>query len=161
MSHQQLYFLLLDFCWLYALLQGGPPERLGASVLALGSAVTVAALSSPALVYVSVESGVFVVDIACALAFVALALWANRYWPLWIAGLQLLGVSAHAVKLAYPDVIARAYAFVTVFWSYPMLLILAIGTYRHQQRLKKFGVDRSWSSSWRRSGPKPETGPTG
>jgi len=161
MSHKQLYFVLLDFCWLYTLLKGGPPERLGSSILALGSAVTVAALSSPAMVYMSVESGVFLVDVACAVAFVALALWANRYWPLWIAGLQLLGVSAHAVKLAYPDVIPRAYAFVTVFWSYPMLFILVMGTFRHQQRLAKFGVDRSWSSSWGRSGPRPENGPTG
>lgn len=113
------------------------------------------------MVYMSVESGVFLVDVACAVAFVALALWANRYWPLWIAGLQLLGVSAHAVKLAYPDVIPRAYAFVTVFWSYPMLLLIVLGTFRHQQRLTKFGADRSWSSSWGRSGRTREAGPTG
>ena len=53
-----------------------------------------------------------------------------------------------------------AYAFVLGFWGYLMLFILALGTWRHQQRLAKFGADRSWSTSWRRSGLRPEIGPT-
>jgi hypothetical protein len=160
MLEQKLYYTLLDVCWIYALFKGGIPERMGTSILALASALTVAALSSPATVYISIESGVFVVDLACFTAFLVLALRANRYWPLWIAGLQLIGTSAHAVKLAYPEVIPKAYAFVTVFWGYPMLLILVLGTFRHQQRLARFGVDRSWSSSWGRSGQTPRDGPT-
>ena len=42
-----------------------------------------------------------------------------------------------------------------VFWSYPMLLLIVLGTFRHQQRLARFGADRSWSSSWGRSGRQP------
>jgi len=155
------YFSLLFACWAYALAKGAAPERMGASIIGAGSIVTVLVASGPANRFASVEVGIFLVDAACLVAFLVLALRAHRYWPLWIAGLQLIGTAGHAVKLVDPEIIRRAYWFILGFWSYPMLLLIVLGTYRHQQRLKKFGVDRSWSSSWRRSGPKPETGPTG
>jgi hypothetical protein len=108
-----------------------------------------------------VEFGVFLVDVAALAAFVILALRADRYWPLWIAGLQIIGTAGHAVKLMDPGVIRTAYAFILAFWSYPMLLLIVLGTWRHQQRLAKFGADRSWSSSWGRSGRTRGGGPTG
>jgi hypothetical protein len=156
-----LYYALLLLCWVYALGRGASPERIGATILVVGSLLTLAAAVSSPTGYRSVEIGVFFVDVATLVAFLVLALRAERYWTLWIAALQLIGTAGHAVKLVDPHVIPRAYAFVTVFWSYPMLLLIVLGTYRHQQRLAKFGVDRSWSSSWHRSGPRPETGPTG
>jgi len=155
-----LYYAFLALSWIYALRSGGAPERIGATVLVAGSLLTLAAAVSSSTHYGSVEFGVFLVDVATLVAFLALALRAERYWTLWIAALQLIGTAGHAVKLVDPNVIPRAYAFVTVFWSYPMLLLIVIGTYRHQKRLKTFGVDRSWSSSWRRSARGPETGPT-
>ena len=154
----KLYYVLLDLCWIYALLRGGVPERLGAAIVAIGSAITVAAMSSRAGRFGSVEVGAFIVDVLCLIAFLALALRANRYWPLWIVALQIIGTAAHAVKLADPALIGRAYAFALAFWSYPMLLLIALGTWRHQRRLAEFGVDRSWSSSSGRS--EPTTGPT-
>jgi hypothetical protein len=154
------YYALLALCWIYALRWGGSPERIGATALVVGSVLTLVAAVSSTTEYGSVEIGVFLVDVATLVAFLALALRAERYWTLWIAALQLIGTAGHAVKLMDPNVIPRAYAFVTVFWSYPMLLLIMLGTYRHQQRLKMFGVDKSWSSSWRQSGRKPETGPT-
>jgi len=155
------YFSLLFACWAYASLKGAAPERIGASVIGIGSILTVLTASGPANRFGSVETGIFIVDVGCLVAFLILALRAERYWPLWIAGLQLIGTAGHAVKLVDPEVIRRAYWFIQAFWSYPMLFLIVLGTYRHQRRLKMFGVDRSWSSSWRRSGPKPETGPTG
>ena len=155
------YYTLLLLCCLYALLKGGAPEKIGTAILAVGSVLSLAARSSPATRFGSVETGIFLIDVACLLAFILLALRAQRYWPLWIAGLQLIGTAGHAVKLMDPEIMRRAYAIVLVFWSYPMLLILVLGTFRHQQRLAKFGVDRSWSSSWGRSGRTRGGGPTG
>lgn len=159
MFQGKLYYLLLVLCWMYALLRGGLPERAGASILAIGSVLTVAAVSSLEHRYVSIEFGVFLVDVATLLAFLILALRADRYWPLWIAALQLIGLAGHGVKLMDPDVIRRAYAFAMQFWGYPMLLLIVLGTHWHQRRLKRFGADRSWSSSSARSGP-PKSGPT-
>jgi hypothetical protein len=153
------YYTLLLLCWSYAALRGGAPERIGATVILAGSLLTLATLSTRSSSYGSVETGVFVVDLACLTAFLVLALRAERFWPTWVAALQLLGTSGHLVKLVDPTLLPRAYAFAAIFWTYPMLLLLVLGTWRHQQRLKRFGVDRSWSNFSARSGP-PKAGPT-
>jgi len=44
-----------------------------------------------------------------------------------------------------PELLPQAYFVIAAIWAYPMLIVLTIGTYRHQQRLRRFGVDRSWS----------------
>jgi len=158
MLQGKIYYVLLVFCWMYALLRGGLPERIGATIVAVGSTLTVAALSSMAIRFGSVEIGVFLVDLACLVAFLFLSLRAERYWPLWVTALQIIGIAAHAVKLADPDVIRRAYAIALAFWGYPMLLLIVLGTWRHQQRLARFGSDRSWSRTSDHSAPPP--GPT-
>ena len=154
------YYSLLSAVWAYALVRGGAPERTAATIIGLGSVVTTLAVSGPANRFASVEVGIFLVDVACLAAFVALALRAERYWPLWIAGLQLIGTTGHAVKLMDPEILRRAYWFIQGFWSYPMLLLIVLGTWRHQQRLAKFGVDRSWSSFSVPWGRPQEPGPT-
>ena len=154
------YYALLLFCWVYSLLKGGAPERIGTTILVAGSLLSLLAVSGPTTSFGSVEIGVFLADVATLVAFLILALFADRYWPLWIAALQVLGTTGHAVKLADPDLMRRAYAVALVFWSYPMLAILALGTYRHQRRLARFGVDRSWSSFSGRSATPPGVGPT-
>jgi hypothetical protein len=151
---------LLLVCCGYAFLRGGAPERIGAGIYLFGTALTVAAAWESSNRFGSLEVGILVVDIAALAAFVVLALRANRFWPLWVAALQLLATAGHLAKLLEPNMIRWAYAFLLGAGSYPTLLLFALGTFRHQQRLKKFGVDRSWSSSWLRSGPKPEGGPT-
>ncbi len=161
MFQSRLYYVLLVSCWLYAHLKGGLPERAGATILAIGSTLTMVAVSSFDRRYVSLEFGVFLVDVATLLAFLMLALRAERYWPLWVAAFQVIGLAGHGVKLMDPDVIRRAYAFAMQFWGYPMLLLITLGTWRHQQRLARFGADRSWSSSSSRSDPPPGPGPAG
>jgi hypothetical protein len=148
-----LYYALLLSCWVYALLKGGRPERIGTTIMLAGSLLTLATVSSQAGSYTSVETGVFIVDAVTFLAFLALAIWAQRFWPLWISALQLIGTLGHIVKLVDPHLMPKAYAFAAIFWSYPMLLILALGTFNHQRRLKRFGSDPSWSSFSGRSGP--------
>jgi hypothetical protein len=152
---------LLLVCCGYALLRGGAPERFGAGIFLVATASTVLAASGPASRFGSVELGILIVDVGMLLALSILALRAERFWPLWVTALQLIGAAGHAIKLADPEGFPWTYAFALAFWSYPMLLILALGTWRHQMRLAKFGVDRSWSSSWGRSGPTRGAGPTG
>ncbi|HEX6375201.1 MAG TPA: hypothetical protein VFZ91_05730 [Allosphingosinicella sp.] len=41
-----------------------------------------------------------------------------------------------------------------------MLFLLVLGTWNHQKRLAKYGVDKSWSSFSGRSDPPPPTGPS-
>lgn len=140
-----LFNVLLLVCCGYALLRGGAPERIGAAIFAIGTALTRLAASGSAGRFGSVEVGIFVVDLAALVAFLILALCARRFWPLWMTALQAVGTASHLAKLANPEMIPWAYAFLLGIWSYPMLILLTIGTYNHQQRLRRFGSDQAWS----------------
>lgn len=161
MIESLIYDALLFSCWLFAMLRGGAPEKIDASVLLSGSALTYVAVSGPSGRFGTVEIGIFLVDVAALVAFVIVALRAERFWPVWVAGLQAVGTAAHAVKLVDPTVIRWAYAFVLAFWAYPMLLLITLGTWNHQRRVARFGADKSWSSSSDRWDRRPPGGPTG
>jgi hypothetical protein len=160
------YFVaLLIVCTAYALLSGGAPERMGASAYALAVAATHLILLTRAArtqnaEFQSVELGVLVVDVLLFISFTVLALRANRFWPIWVSALLGLGVLGHLARWLGPDVIPWAYAAILSIWSYPILVIIALGTWNHQTRLARYGVDRSWSSSSPRSGRRPPAGPS-
>ncbi|MCA1653116.1 MAG: hypothetical protein LC656_02705, partial [Sphingomonadales bacterium] len=83
-----------------------------------------------------VETGVFAVDVATFAAFTMVALSSSRFWPLWVAGLQLTASLSHLLKQVDLSLLPTAYAVATIFWSYPIVVILAIGTWRaHQRRI--------------------------
>jgi hypothetical protein len=68
---------------------------------------------------------------------VTVALRSKRFWPLWVAGLQLTTSIGHLLKGVDQDLLPRAYGAALQFWSYPILLILAVGTYRcHRRRIQ-------------------------
>jgi hypothetical protein len=156
-----VYYALFAACGIFVLLKGGAPEKIGTVILAVGSVLSVAAVSSPTGRFGTVEVGVLLVDVITLLSFLALALRAERYWPLCVTALQAIGTAGHAAKLLDPGVIRSAYAIVLSLWGYLMLLLIVLGTWNHQRRLAKFGVDKSWSSSSGRSAPRPPTGPIG
>ena len=136
--------LLIGSCG-YAIWKGGAPERVVGASLAAAYIATLMTYSELSVRFVEVEVGTMVVDLALLLALVAVALRADRGWPLLLAGLHLSSVGAHIVKLLDVDMIRVTYALMIAIWSYPMLIALAIGTRRHQLRLKRQGYDRAWS----------------
>ncbi|HEX9965917.1 MAG TPA: hypothetical protein VGB04_13160 [Allosphingosinicella sp.] len=152
--------LFLATC-IYAFWWGGAPERVGAAIYLMGVAFTQVAASGAASRFSSVEEGILAVDVAMLLALLVLTVRAERFWPIWVTALHAISTAAHAVRLSDADVIPWAYAFALAFWSYPMLFLLALGTWNHQKRLARFGVDKSWSSSSGRSETRPPTGPIG
>ena len=115
-------------CCVYAFARGGRPEKIGAFTLLAGSILSAAAMSPAAGRFASVEVGVLLIDLVVLAVFVALALLTDRYWRLWVSALQLIGVLAHAARLADPEMMRNGYAFLLAVWSYPMLLAIALGT---------------------------------
>jgi hypothetical protein len=81
------------------------------------------------------------VDLATLAAFVVLALYSQRFWPLWIAGLQLTASTAHMLRMADTELAPLAYAIAERFWSYPILLIIAVGTFRAHRRKMPISVN--------------------
>lgn len=154
-----VFFTFLLVCCGYAWFRGGAPERIAATIFAVGTALTIVAAWNSTNRFGSFEVGIFVVDLACLVGFLILALHAERYWPLWVTALQIIGTAGHAMKLADPGALGWAYAFLLAFGTYPMLALIALGTWRHQRRLALHGVDPSWSTSSARSERAPPAGP--
>jgi hypothetical protein len=148
-----LFIALLALCCLYAGIAGGAPERIGAAIFAIGSVVTFLVLAAPPLRFRSFELGVFIVDFITFFAFLTLAVFARRFWPLWVTGLLGVGIVGHLAMELSPHVVPWAYAVVLSIWSYPILALIAIGTWQHRRRVQRFGSDRSWSRSSPPSAP--------
>ena len=129
----------------YAILRGGAPERL------TGLALLIAALSTgivernvPSL-FSGLELGVMIVDLILLAFMIGITLSADRFWPAWVTALHALGTGAHLVRAISPDVIRLVYALLSAAWSYPIVLLLVIGTARHSQRIRAKGWDLDWS----------------
>jgi hypothetical protein len=137
--------LLIGSCG-YAIARGGAPERIVGAALLAAAVGTGLSLSALPVRFFNVEIGVLVVDVALLVVLVAVALQADRFWPLLLAGLQLDTVGAHLFKLVRPDMIRVAYALSIAGWSYPMLLALAVGVWRHRRRLRAKGQDLDWTA---------------
>jgi len=129
-----LYWMLLTITCGYALTRGRADERFIATVCVIASVVTAFVLSAWRQRYSGIESGELLVDIVTLGAFVFVALRSDRFWPLWVAGLQLTTSMSHLLKAVDVELVPQAYAAAEKFWSYPILLILAIGTWRDVRR---------------------------
>lgn len=124
----------------YALYRGGFSERTVAVVCLLATLLSISIHPSTGR-YASVNVSELVIDSLVLAAFVTVALRSDRFWPLWIAGLQLTSSFAHLFKAIDPELIPHAYAAAVRFWSYPMLLILFIGTWRAHRRRQQEALE--------------------
>ena len=129
-----VYWMLLFAVALYAFTKGRVDERMAAAICVLATIASVAVNSPMSERYSSVETGVLTVDVVAFLAFVWIALRSERFWPLWVAGLQLTTLFSHFFKFADSDMIPKVYAAAGRFWVYPIFLIIVIGTWRSSQR---------------------------
>ena len=146
MSRTDLFLFLLAAICMYSAVKGGQPERRAVMIFIVGFAMSVIAASPADYRFTHPEIGILIVDLAMLSAFVMLALNAERYWTIWICSMQTIQVLSHIPKMLIPELLPQAYFVIAAIWAYPMLIVLAIGTYRHQQRLQRYGVDRSWSN---------------
>ncbi|WP_205481156.1 hypothetical protein [Sphingomonas arenae] len=122
------YLLLLAVVWLA--FRRGDRETRAAGLVALTATLLSAASVRLLGGGQPVEAAVAMVDLAVLALFVAIALRSNRFWPLWVAGLQLTTVLAHLLRMLSPDLVYFAYQAAMRFWSYPILFIIAAAALR-------------------------------
>jgi len=127
------YYAILFLVSAYAFVKGRLDERIAAATCIIATFAT-NVVYDPYGSYAGVEYGVFFVDAATFVAFTLLALRSERFWPLWIAGLQLTTLMSHLFKLGRIDLMPEAYAAAARFWVYPIFLIIVIGTWRGSRR---------------------------
>lgn len=145
--HQAVFLGLWFASTVYAAVRGGSPERIvAAAQLAAGLLTNILGilLRPAAGDYASVEVGILITDSGLFLLITALALVSTRFWPMLqasMAGCDLLG---HLAKPLGPDVLPEAYYATVAVWGYPMVILLIVATWRHQVRLRRYGVDHAW-----------------
>lgn len=132
--HKYIFWALLLFTCGYALRRGRKYEQLSALICIVATVVSVLSHSIERGGYRALEGSDLVIDTLVLLAFVAIALRSDRFWPLWVAGLQLTISMSHLFKAIQPGLLPMAYAAAERFWSYPTLVIIFIGAWRQHRR---------------------------
>ena len=129
-----LYWSILIVSCGYALIRGRTNERLAAGVCIAASLISVAVLSPMSVRYTTIEEGEMAVDSVVLAVFLLVALRSDRFWPLWITGLQLTTTLSHMLKAVDFKLLPAAYGAAERFWSYPILVIIAVGAWRQHRR---------------------------
>lgn len=145
MTRVLLFNLLQILASGYAVARGGGPERVVGVALFVAAITTRLVGQDPTQRFGSMEVGVALVDVCLFVVLLLVALHADRWWTLWVASLHLLGMGAHVARAVDPSVERMAYAILVATWSYPMMVLLVVGTMRHRERLARTGVDVGWS----------------
>lgn len=121
--------LLVGSCG-YALWRGTRDAKVVALICLAASAATYVAMSG----YNSVEEDILVIDLLVLAGFTWVAMKSDRFWPLWVAGLQLTTSFGHFLKMYEADLVPIAYAVALRMWSYPIQIILAVAVWRSYRR---------------------------
>jgi len=87
--------------------------------------------------------------------FILIALNANRTYPLCIAALQVLAITAHLARGLIEAISPIAYAIMVIGPGWLQLMIFTVGIARHVQRERRWGQYREWRRSAVRHHPVP------
>lgn len=140
----QLYLAGLTLVLFYAMWKGGGPERaVGWILIAMGGTTTLARLVFPPT-FVHLDEVVLGSDFAALVALLLVALRASRFWPLCVCSLQIVSLVAHLARALDYSIHPKVYWLMAIGPSYPIIALLALGTWRHQRRLRLSGRDPSW-----------------
>lgn len=84
------------------------------------------------------------IDVTAGALWIVLALYANRNYTLWIAGVQLLAIGSHAARGMVEAISPIGYLFLVIVPGWLQLCIISIGFARHILRKRKYGKYRDW-----------------
>ena len=138
-----LAVLAASFVW------GAGPERASAGAFAYMLLINfpVHWIFGPGRHYSTIDLGVLFIDATAAAMFIAIALRANRMYPLWLAALQLISLASNLVRGISPQVLPLAYSVMNIAPSYLELMVITGGLVCHARRVRRYGPYRSWRAS--------------
>lgn len=138
-----VYLLLFLVAWR----RGAAPERILAGIM-LGMVVADRIYhlgrGTDLLVYYGVDVVHLAIDTSSLMGIGYVALHANRFYPLWIGGAQIIAFSSHFYRLGIVDIHTTAYQVMAIMPSYVQLLAMGLGLGCHMWRQKRQGNYPSW-----------------
>lgn len=144
----RLIFQLICFLALaiWAWRKGGGPERACTGTMLAMMVIDrlYHLLIDPTIELHTVDTWHFTLDLMVLTALVPIALWANRFYPMFLAALQLIALNAHFAREAFDQVTPLAYVIMYVGPSYAQIVTLAVGMWLHVRRVERFGPYRDW-----------------
>lgn len=117
-----IYYGVLLLTVVVAVRRGGPLEKWAAFTALFASVCTT--IVSPTPQWTDIEINIFVIDLVALASFWFIALRTQRFWPYWITGWQLIAIFGHLQKLMFSEILARPYALLSMYISYPILLVI-------------------------------------
>ncbi len=117
-----IYYIVLLLTVAVAIRRGGPLERWAAYTALIASILTSAV--NPFPTWHDIELNIFVIDLLVLVSFWFIALRTQSFWPYWITGWQLIAIFGHIQKFMFSEILARPYSLLSVYISYPILLLI-------------------------------------
>ena len=122
-------FVLLTVCG-YALIKGGRPERIGATInLVAAFGTDIFRIIDPGHL-APADITIFVIDLCVAGGFMSLGVSTIRFWPIWASGFALANLFMSLCGALLPQVPLFAYLTGLGIYAYLALGALAVGTAR-------------------------------
>jgi len=134
--------LLVIMCWW----RGAGPERASVSGLMIFGIFDPIYhwVSGRGVIYGAVDVGHLTLDCIVGGLFLAIAMRANRIYPLWLAGFQMIAVLSHVGRDLSTSSAPLAYSILTFLPSYLIITTLCIGLASHILRTARFGPYQAW-----------------
>lgn len=141
-----LYGILMWLVTIYAVRRGGWEEKTASVVLVVNSYLTVLLISPVDKSYHSIEYAVLKIDLAYLIMMTFVAFISRKFWPMWIAAMAAMVVIAHLLPLM-PRFSPFLYSRAEALWSYPMWIVLAIATRKHDRLQRTTAARRTRQAS--------------
>ena len=138
------FFSVLALAAGFAIARGGAPEKLIAVILLVTAATAFALASTAGREWMTQDVRILTLDVVLAIAIVAVALHAERVWPMMVAAFLILGVELQLGVWMAPTHHRQVYKIAHGFSAYPVILTLIVGTARHRWRTRQ-RPERDWT----------------
>lgn len=117
-----IYYGVLLLTVAVAVSRGGHFEKWAAFTALVASVCTT--VLSPAPQWTDIEVNIFAIDLIVLASFWYISLKTRNFWPYWITGWQLIAIFGHLQKLMFSEILARPYALLSMYISYPILFVI-------------------------------------
>lgn len=110
----------------YAAVEGKDEGRWASALILCASALTIPATRLGAR-WMTTEWSLLAVDGGLLLGLYGLVIGGRRFFPIWMAGFQLVAVSTHLATLIAPRFTPNVYRAVESLWAIPITLSMILG----------------------------------